>query len=150
MFERLTGQICRCVARQQDLADAVDEGTIRADLTSVETTDLPSSTAGLDGTRYTAPKREPEAAAPQPGLRRQFPTGSRAMSTALVLAEDGRRGDGRWKRGSLAAGNQEPLNTDWANKITQCGVILDFAPELADEVVAGDPPSPDCIHCNVR
>ena len=33
--------------------------------------------------------------------RRNMSTGARAMATALVLAEDGRRGDGRWKRGSV-------------------------------------------------
>ena len=36
--------------------------------------------------------------------RRNMSTGARAMSTALVLDADGRRVDGRWKRGSVANG----------------------------------------------
>ncbi len=69
--------------------------------------------------------------------RRNMTTGARAMATALVLEADGRRENGRWKRGSLGAGNQESLNTDWGNKITQCGVVLDFKPDLAADVVSG-------------
>jgi len=66
-----------------------------------------------------------------PGL----PLRARAMSTALVLAADGRRKNGRWKRDSVA--NQEFLNTDWRNKVTQAGIVLDHAPDLAEQVVNG-------------
>src|SRR3546814_9402306 len=52
-----------------------------------------------------------------------------------MLAKAGKRENGRWKRGSLA--NQESLNSDWKNKLTQAGIILDHAPGLADAVVAG-------------
>lgn len=69
--------------------------------------------------------------------RRNMSTGARAMATALVLQADGRRENGRWKRGSLASANQESLNTDWANKVTQAGVVLDFKPDLATGVVSG-------------
>lgn len=68
--------------------------------------------------------------------RRNMSTGARAMSTALVLDADGRRENGRWKRGSLD-GNQESLNTDWRNKVTHAGVVLDHAPALAQEVIDG-------------
>lgn len=62
-------------------------------------------------------------------------SGQRAMATALVLEADGRRANGRWKRGSLD--NQEFLNSDWKNKITQAGIILDFKPDLAARVIDG-------------
>lgn len=67
--------------------------------------------------------------------RRHQSTGSRAMSTALSLQADGLRGNGRWKRGSLD--NQESLNSDWKNKLTQSGHVLDELPELAEFVVDG-------------
>lgn len=68
--------------------------------------------------------------------RRHMTTGQQAMSTALVLGDAGRRENGRWKRGALV--NQESLNSDWKNKLTQAGAILDHAADLADQVVAGD------------
>ena len=43
--------------------------------------------------------------------RRNMSTGARAMSTALVLEADGRRKDGRWKRGSVNVGNTGSRNT---------------------------------------
>jgi len=52
-----------------------------------------------------------------------------------VLDADGRRKNGRWKRDSVA--NQEFLNTDWRNKVTQAGIVLDHAPDLAEQVVNG-------------
>lgn len=67
--------------------------------------------------------------------RRNMTTSQRAMATALVLEADGRRTNGRWKRGSLD--NQEFLNSDWKNKITQAGIILDYSPALAGRVLDG-------------
>lgn len=57
---------------------------------------------------------------------------ARAMSTALVLAADGRRDGGRWKRGSVANG-QESITEDsaWLKALRQAGVVLDFRPDLA-------------------
>lgn len=72
--------------------------------------------------------------------RRHMATGARAMATALVLAEDGRREGGRWRRGSVGA-IQESLNSgegQWRNSLTQAGAVLDHAPDLAQQVVAGD------------
>lgn len=54
------------------------------------------------------------------------------MSTALVLAEDGRRQDGRWRRGSVVnpeSGTNE--GKTWQNFLNQCGVVLDFTPDAA-------------------
>lgn len=61
------------------------------------------------------------------------------MSTALVLAADGRRGDGRWKRGSVI-GNPDSGTTGkaWQNALNQAGTVLDHAPDLAVDVAAGD------------
>lgn len=67
--------------------------------------------------------------------RRNMSTGARAMSTALVLEADGRRENGRWKRGSVPD-NTESRNT-WQDAVRQCGVILDFKPDLAWQVAAG-------------
>lgn len=68
--------------------------------------------------------------------RRHQPTGSRAMSTALSMAEDGLRVNGRWKYGSL---NSEdlPNSSAWVKAIRQAGSVLDYAPELASAVING-------------
>ncbi|QRY43127.1 ParB N-terminal domain-containing protein [Mycolicibacterium boenickei] len=68
--------------------------------------------------------------------RRNMSTGARAMSTALVLEADGRRENGRWRRGSVDVGNTESRNT-WQDALRQCGIVLDFKPDLALEVVSG-------------
>lgn len=67
--------------------------------------------------------------------RRHQSTGSRAMSTALVLADAGKRENGRWKRGALPD-STESRNT-WQAAMTQAGLILDFMPEAASAVVTG-------------
>lgn len=69
--------------------------------------------------------------------RRHMTTGQRAMASALVLAEDGRRGNGRWKRGSVDIGESPNIST-WQDALKRSGVVLDFRPELAGQVVAGD------------
>jgi len=71
--------------------------------------------------------------------RRHMSTGARAMATALVLAADGRRNDGRWKRGSVDIGESPNIET-WRDSLKRCGVILDHAPDLAEPVVSGTLP----------
>lgn len=70
--------------------------------------------------------------------RRHMSTGARAMSTALVLEADGRRGDGRWNRGAVDVGRSSD-NSDqtFAKALRQAGTVLDYAPEFAAQVVAG-------------
>ncbi len=68
--------------------------------------------------------------------RRHMSAGARAMSTALVLAADGRRKDGRWKRGSVAIG-ESATKDGWQHRLKECGVVLDYAPDLAPAVVSG-------------
>lgn len=69
--------------------------------------------------------------------RRNMSTGARAMATALVLAADGRRENGRWRRGSV--GTSESGNTDegWPKRLAEAGVVIDFLPDAARAVVDG-------------
>lgn len=67
--------------------------------------------------------------------RRHLSTGRRAMATALTLAENGRREGGRWKRGSVPDANTEIGNSTWANNMKMAGVVLDWKPDLAWDVV---------------
>lgn len=68
--------------------------------------------------------------------RRHLTTGQQAMSTALVLSDDGRRENGRWKRGSVIQ-DSESQGRAWQVAMNQAGAILDHAPDLAPDVVAG-------------
>lgn len=70
--------------------------------------------------------------------RRHMTTGQQAMSTALVLVDAGKRENGRWKRGSLPTLDSTESRNTWQAAMTQAGVILDHAPELAEHVVNGE------------
>ena len=63
-------------------------------------------------------------------------TGQRAMATALVLEADGRRANGRWKRGSIDIGTSANIS-DWQSRLKEAGIILDYAPALAGRVLDG-------------
>lgn len=70
--------------------------------------------------------------------RRNMSTGARAMSMALVLDADGRRVDGRVEYGALSetlSGSGHSLNRQ---RLNEAFIVLDFKPDLAPEVVAGD------------
>ena len=67
--------------------------------------------------------------------RRHMTTGARAMATALVLAADGRRRNGRWQYGHL---DSKDLGKSVAELVRQAGIILDHIPDLAESVVTGD------------
>lgn len=69
--------------------------------------------------------------------RRNMTTGQRAMATALVLEADGRRANGRWKRGSIAITGSGNSDTQWNQRLTEAGVVLDYAPALAGRVLDG-------------
>ena len=74
--------------------------------------------------------------------RRHLSPGQQAMTAAVVLKEDGRRVEGRWVRGSVVNPNSGTSTgiTDsktWQNAMTRAGIILDYAPELADPVIRG-------------
>lgn len=73
--------------------------------------------------------------------RRHQPTGSRAMSTARSLVKDGKRKNGRWKRGSIHGDNtgsrvSAPGRT-WTDAMRQAGTVLDELPGLAQQVIDG-------------
>jgi hypothetical protein len=61
------------------------------------------------------------------------------MCTALVLEADGRRENGRWKRGSVIqiSGLAEDRESAWQEKLRCAGIVLDFKPDLAPLVVSG-------------
>lgn len=69
--------------------------------------------------------------------RRNMSTGARAMSTALVLAADGQRQEGRWAYGELH-GSVQSQPRGFRSRLNECGVVLDFTPDAAERVVAGD------------
>jgi hypothetical protein len=58
------------------------------------------------------------------------------MSTALVLSDAGMRENGRWERGSVGD-IPEIRNSAWRDLILKAGAILDHAPDLAEQAVAG-------------
>lgn len=60
----------------------------------------------------------------------------RAMATALVLEADGRRANGRWKRGSVDIGGSANIS-DWQSRLKEAGIILDYSPDLAARVIDG-------------
>lgn len=70
--------------------------------------------------------------------RRHMSTGARAMATALVLTDDGRRENGRWKRGSVLGGDITESRNTWKDALRQAGMILDHAPDVAEAVVNGE------------
>ncbi len=69
--------------------------------------------------------------------RRHMSTGARAMATATVLAEDGKRQAGRWAYGELH-GSVQSQSRGFRSRLNEAGVVLDFAPDLAPAVVSGD------------
>jgi hypothetical protein len=57
-------------------------------------------------------------------------TGQKAMSNAVQLAAEGKRQDGRWKRGSIT--QKSGLSPDaWTEAMRVAGIVIDHAPELA-------------------
>lgn len=69
--------------------------------------------------------------------RRNMSTGARAMSTAMVLDADGRRENGRWRRGSVDIGESPNIST-WHDALKRSGTIIDFKPDLAQKVAFGE------------
>lgn len=70
--------------------------------------------------------------------RRHMSTGARAMATALVLAEDGRRENGRWKRGSVSIPTDWNSASAWREALNRAGTVLDFTAELASRIVSDE------------
>lgn len=69
--------------------------------------------------------------------RRNMSTGARAMATALVLQADGRRDNGRWI--GWPRTSQDSVKSRAESEALRCaGVVLDHAPDIAEQVVTGD------------
>ncbi|MBS6363974.1 MAG: hypothetical protein KH427_01780 [Actinomycetaceae bacterium] len=56
-------------------------------------------------------------------------SGQRATATALVLEADGRRANGRWAYGSVTLTKIGKSETQWNQRLTEAGVVLDFKPD---------------------
>ncbi len=84
--------------------------------------------------------------------RRHMTTGQRAMATAMVLAADGKRRDGRWAYGIQANSEDLPNSAAWQKALRQAGTILDHVPSLAPDVAAGTLPLDNAYKqaCTVR
>lgn len=66
--------------------------------------------------------------------RRHMNSGARAMATAMTLAADGRRKDGKWAYG---AAKERTRSGTSIQRLTDCGLIIDYARDLAPKVVGG-------------
>ena len=69
--------------------------------------------------------------------RRHVSTGARAMIVAQMMVKDGRRKDGKWAYGSGNFDDRQNSST-LRSKVSQAGLVLDWLPELAPRVVAGE------------
>lgn len=69
--------------------------------------------------------------------RRNVSTGQKAMAVAEQLAAQGKRKNGRWQRGSVSATNVADDRDAWRKHMERAGLVLDYAPELTDQVIAG-------------
>lgn len=68
--------------------------------------------------------------------RRHMSTGARAMAAAVGLADDGRRQNGRWRRGSVAINGS--VNSAWQQRMNEAGLVIDFcSPDEVRKVIAG-------------
>lgn len=72
---------------------------------------------------------------------RDYTTGQKAMMTAIGLAEQGLRENGKWKYGEVAKAKPEDLdnNQNWSAYVSRAGVVLDFlAAKEIQQVADGD------------
>lgn len=69
--------------------------------------------------------------------RRHMSTGARAMADALVLQADNKRADGKWRYGELH-GSVQSGPRGYRSRLNEAGVVLDYSPDLAEQVVNGD------------
>ena len=72
------------------------------------------------------------------GNRRHVSTGARAMITAQMMVAAGRRKDGKWQYGSQA--NSALVPNSFSRRVQEAGTVLDWLPELADQVISGELP----------
>lgn len=73
--------------------------------------------------------------------RRNVSTGQKAMAVAEQLAADGKRKNGRWRRGEINDhGHLLDGESDlsWAQAMARAGLVLDHTPDLIDAIISGD------------
>lgn len=69
--------------------------------------------------------------------RRNITTGQKAMACADDLAAQGLRRNGRWHRGSIT--QESGLSREaWTESMRLAGLVIDWRPDLTDQVIAGD------------
>jgi hypothetical protein len=61
------------------------------------------------------------------------------MATAVTLERAGMRVNGRWKRGSVPSDNNGSVSNGWVQRVKEAGVVLDWAPDLVEQVIGGTP-----------
>jgi hypothetical protein len=73
--------------------------------------------------------------------RRHLSLPERAAATALTLATEGQRENGKWKYGTVSATAPERSESGasgWTQRMAEAGVVLDHAAELLPKVAAGN------------
>ncbi len=71
---------------------------------------------------------------------RHMTLAQRAMAAAVGLVEQGKRENGRWRRGSVPqAPDTTKSPSTWVDSVMRAGTILDNRPDLADAVLRGEP-----------
>lgn len=70
--------------------------------------------------------------------RRNVSTGQKAMAVADDLAAQGKRKNGRWARGTVH-NPDSGISADktWRNLLNLAGLVIDWRPDLTDDVIAG-------------
>lgn len=67
--------------------------------------------------------------------RRHLSAGQQAAGRALMLAEQGKRRNGRWARGTFA--NNQEFDRSQEVALSKAGFVLDWTPDLLPQVLAG-------------
>ena len=71
--------------------------------------------------------------------RRHVSTGARAMITAQMMVAAGLRKNGKWEYGAVNFGSSQNVSS-FGGDVSRAGLVLDWAPELANSVAQGDTP----------
>lgn len=71
--------------------------------------------------------------------RRNVSTGQKAMAVADDLAAQGKRKNGRWARGAIGDSHNSDATWTWRDAMKLAGLVIDWRPDLVDQVIAGDP-----------
>lgn len=70
--------------------------------------------------------------------RRNVSTGQKAMAVADDLAAQRKRKNGRWAYGSIQSTDSRTSDRTWIDAMRLAGLVIDWRPDLVDQVIAGD------------